>query len=250
MRKIIKIDADKCNGCGLCVPACHEGAIGMRDGAAVLLRDDYCDGLGDCLPVCPTGAITFETREALPYNEAEVMKNLEEAKNPEQTKAAKQAGTPDLPCGCPGTQSKSIVRGGDNYPQQGSGPIRTLLSQLRQWPIQIKLVPTSAPYFQGADLLVAADCAAYAHGNFHEMFIKGRITLIGCPKLDTGDYSEKLTAIIKSNDIKSLTVARMHVPCCGGLETAAKTALADSGKSLPLQVMVISTDGDIVGFGG
>lgn len=228
-RQIIKIDEDKCNGCGLCVNACHEGALGLVDGKAKLLRDDYCDGLGNCLPACPTEAITFEEREALAFDEAAVKKNQQ---TPEK-----------LPCGCPGTQSRTIAHHTsehDDVPAVDSG------SKLQQWPVQIKLVPPNAPYFNHANLLVAADCTAFAYGNFHNKFIKNHITLIGCPKLDEGDYSEKLTAILKMNEIKSVTVVRMEVPCCGGIEHAVKTALRDSGKLIPWQVVVISTDGRIL----
>ena len=230
IRKIIKIDEEKCNGCGACAAACHEGAIEMIDGKAKLTREDYCDGLGDCLPACPTNAITFEEREAPAYNEAAVL-------------AAKEtkASTP-LPCGCPGTQSKAINR--DNCDcSTASAPVN---SQLRQWPVQIKLVPVNAPYFDGANLLVAADCTAYAYGNFHNEFIRNRITLIGCPKLDEGDYTDKLTAIIKNNDIKSVTVVRMEVPCCGGIENAVKRALMASGKFIPWRVVTVTTDGRLV----
>lgn len=225
IRRIIKIDEEKCNGCGLCAAACHEGAIGMVKGKAQLLRDDYCDGLGDCLPACPTGAISFEEREAASYDEAAVAK----AKQKEAV----------LPCGCPGTQSRAISRN-----TEATAPVNTI-SRLSQWPVQIKLVPVNAPYFNGAHLLIAADCTAYAYGNFHEEFIKGRITLIGCPKLDEGDYAEKLTRIISDNDIKSVTIVRMEVPCCGGIEKAAKTALQKSGKFIPWRVATISTDGQL-----
>ncbi len=221
IRKIIKIDEDKCNGCGLCVTACHEGAIGMADGKARLLRDDYCDGLGDCLPVCPTNAISFEEREADAY-----------VKPPET-----------LPCGCPGTHSRPIVREAAKE-EVTERTVRTK-SQLNQWPVQIKLVPVNAPYLGGAHLLVAADCAAYAYGSFHADYMKNRVTLIGCPKLDEGDYSDKLTAILSNNDIKSVTVARMEVPCCGGIENAVKNALKQSGKLIPWQVVTITTDGEI-----
>lgn len=196
VRKIIKIDENKCNGCGACAAACHEGAIEMIDGKAVLTREDYCDGLGDCLPECPTGAITFEEREAPAYDEAAVL-------------AAKQ-------------------------------------KKLIQWPCQMKLVPVNAPYFNGAKLLIAADCTAYAYANIHEEFMKGKVTLIGCPKLDSVDYSEKLTEIIRNNDIKSVTILRMEVPCCGGLEVAAKRALQESGKFIPWQKITISIDGKIL----
>jgi ferredoxin len=239
VRKIITIDEDLCNGCGLCANACHEGAIGIIDGKAKLLRDDYCDGLGNCLPACPTGAISFVEREALEYNEGEVKKNMEN-KKANENKAAEP-----LACGCPGTQSRSLVR--DNA---GTKPKLVQMteqeSELRQWPVQIKLAPIRAPYFDGAKLLIAADCTAYAYANFHRDFIKNKITLIGCPKLDEGDYSEKLTAIIKNNDIKSVTIVRMEVPCCGGLEYAAKQAIMNSGKMIPWQVAVVSTDGQIL----
>ena len=208
IRKIIQIDEEKCNGCGACAAACHEGAIGMVDGKAKLLRDDYCDGLGDCLPACPTGAITFTEREAAAYDEAAVLAS-------KQQQMRKEGAT--LPCGCPGTQSKRIEHGGSGG---GAAPVLEQHSRLSQWPVQIKLVPVNAPYFDGAKLLVAADCSAYAYAGFHEKFIKGHITLIGCPKLDAVDYTEKLTEIIRQNDIKSVAVVRMEVPCCGGLEQA------------------------------
>lgn len=226
-RKIIKINEEKCNGCGACAAACHEGAIQIIDGKARLTREDYCDGLGDCLPACPTNAISFEEREAPAYNE-------------EAVKAAKAAKSHNpLPCGCPGTQSKPIRR--DTSPTLTAEPG----SQLSQWPVQIKLVPVNAPYFAGARLLIAADCTAFAYGNFHDRFIRNHITLIGCPKLDEGDYTDKLTQIISNNDIKSVTVVRMEVPCCGGLENAAKNALKASGKFIPWSVVTISTDGKI-----
>lgn len=199
IRKIIQIDTEKCNGCGLCAKACHEGAIGMVDGKAKLLRDDYCDGLGDCLPACPVNAISFTVREAAAYDEAAVLA------------------------------------------KKGKGP------QLQQWPVQIRLVPVEAPFFQGADLLVAADCTAYAYAEFHKEFIRGRVTLVGCPKLDSVDYAEKLTEILRNNEIRSVTVVRMEVPCCGGMENAVKRALQASGKLLPWQVVTISTDGKILG---
>lgn len=235
-RRIIEIDENKCNGCGACAVACHEGAIAMVDGKARLMRDDYCDGLGDCLPTCPTGAITFVEREAAAYDEQAVMEN-------KQRKMRKEGMT--LPCGCPGSQSRALdreaVRGAD---RQEEGPAAD--SQLRQWPVQIKLAPVSAPYFQGADLLVAADCTAYAYGAFHRDFIRGRITLVGCPKLDGVDYGEKLTEILTRNEIRSVTVVRMEVPCCGGIEQAVKTALRRSGKRIPWQVVTISTEGRIL----
>lgn len=229
IRKIIKIDEEKCNGCGACASACHEGAIEMVNGKAKLTREDYCDGLGDCLPACPTGAITFEEREAPGYNEAAVLK----------AKMQKQGMT--LPCGCPGTQSKVIKR---EVPVQVKAT--ALTSQLSQWPCQIKLVPVNAPYFEDANLLIAADCTAYAYGNFHNEFIRNHITLIGCPKLDEGDYTEKLTQIISNNNIKSVKVVRMEVPCCGGIENAVKRALQNSGKFIPWQVVTVSTDGKIL----
>ena len=232
VRKIIKIDESKCDGCGLCVSACHEGAIGMVDGKAKLLRDDYCDGLGSCLPVCPAEAITFEEREAAEYDEAAVKANVEN----------KQTDT--LACGCPGTHSKTIERGVCH--EQGSPQAVSVQTHLSQWPIQIKLVPVNAPYFNNANLLVTADCAAYAYGNFHAEYMKNRITIIGCPKLDDGDYSEKLTAILKQNSIKSVTVARMEVPCCGGIENSVKTALQNCGKMIPWQVVTFSTAGSVL----
>lgn len=228
-RKIIRIDEVKCNGCGACAAACHEGAIEMIDGKARLTREDYCDGLGDCLPACPTGAITFEEREAPAYDEAAVL----------QAKADKARTHPPLPCGCPGTQSKAIHR----EPICHTVPTAPITSQLSQWPVQIKLVPIHAPYFDGAHLLVAADCTAYAYGNFHNELIRNRVTLIGCPKLDGVDYAEKLIHIIAENDIQSVTVVRMEVPCCGGLEQAVKRALQASGKFIPWRVVTVATDG-------
>ena len=228
IRKIIEINEDKCNGCGACAAACHEGAIGMIDGKAKLLRDDYCDGLGDCLPTCPTGAISFVEREAAAYDEAAVL-------------AAKEKKDRSLPCGCPGSAAKSIKR-----PETDSAPTAPQESQLRQWPVQIKLAPVNAPWFNGAKLLVAADCTAYAYAGFHQDFIRGHITLVGCPKLDAVDYSDKLTEIIKNNDVQSVTVVRMEVPCCGGIETAVKTALQNSGKLIPWNVVTITTDGNIL----
>ena len=233
IRKIIQIDVEKCNGCSLCAEACHEGAIGMIDGKAVLLRDDYCDGLGDCLPVCPTNAISFVEREALEYNEAEVKRNMEK----------KQAE--ELACGCPGTNAKAIVRNPSPAPE-ATRLNQATVSQLNQWPVQIKLVPTNAAYFGGAKLLIAADCTAYAYANFHEEFIRGKIALIGCPKLDEGDYAEKLTEIFRQNSIKNVTVVRMEVPCCGGIESAVMRALQNSGKMIQWQVVTITTDGRIL----
>ena len=229
IRKIIKIDEEKCNGCGACAAACHEGAIEMVNGKAKLTREDYCDGLGDCLPACPVDAISFEEREAPAYDEAAVL-------------ASKAEKNPPLPCGCPGMQSKAIKRENTACPTSAA----PTSSQLSQWPVQIKLVPVNAPYFKGANLLIAADCTAYAYGNFHNEFIRNRVTLIGCPKLDEGDYAEKLTAIIGNNDIKSVTVVRMEVPCCGGIENAVKRALMASGKFLPWRVVTVTTDGQLI----
>ncbi|MCL1912812.1 MAG: 4Fe-4S binding protein [Eubacteriaceae bacterium] len=232
VRKILKIDDAKCNGCGLCISVCHEGAISLIDGKAKLLRDDYCDGLGNCLPVCPTGAITFEEREAAEYDEAAVMANI----------ASKQ--TDMLACSCPGTHPKTIER--ENCCESVQPQTASAQTNLNQWPVQIKLVPMDAPYFNNANLLVAADCAAYAYSNFHAEYMKNRITVIGCPKLDDEDYSEKLTELLKQNSIKSVTVARMEVPCCGGIESAVKIALQNCGKMIPWQVVTISTDGKII----
>lgn len=233
IRKIIRIDRDKCNGCGLCAKACHEGAIGMADGKAVLLRDDYCDGLGDCLPVCPTAAITFEEREAAAYDEAAV-----------QQRMAEKAGGKPHPAsgGCPGSMARQLQTK-DNAEE---GTALHQASRLKQWPVQIKLAPVKAPYFEGADLLIAADCSAYAYGAFHEEFLKGRVVLIGCPKLDMTDYAEKLEEILRNNHIRSLTLVRMEVPCCGGLEQAAKTVLQKSGKNIPLEVVTLSISGEIL----
>lgn len=223
IRRIITIDKDRCNGCGLCAKACHEGAIGMVEGKAALLREDYCDGLGDCLPACPTGAITFEEREAPAYNEAAVL-------------AAKKAKEAPLSCGCPGSACQSVTPAVSEVP-----------GQLRNFPVQIKLAPVQAPWYDGAHLLIAADCTAYAYGDFHRRFIQGKITLIGCPKLDSVDYSEKLAAIFSENNIQSVTVVRMQVPCCGGLPFAVKNAMAQSGKDIPLQVVTVTADGRILG---
>ena len=233
-RRIIEIDENKCNGCGACAAACHEDAIAMVDGKAQLMRDDYCDGLGDCLPTCPTGAITFVEREAAAYDEKAVTEN-------KQRKMREQGMT--LPCGCPGSRSRNIQR--QDAPAVET-PQAQQTSRLSQWPVQIKLVPVNAPYLDGARLLIAADCTAYAYAAFHERFIKGHITLVGCPKLDSVDYSEKLTEIIRENNIKSVTVVRMEVPCCGGLELAAKKALQQSGKFIPWQVVTVTVDGRLV----
>lgn len=238
-RRIIEIDREKCNGCGACAKACHEGAISMVDGKAKLMRDDYCDGLGDCLPTCPTGAIAFVEREAVAYDEKAVMENK---RRKMQEKMQKEGMS--LPCGCPGSQARSIKHTEDA--NDGAVFRSAPISRLAQWPVQIKLVPVRAPYFDGAKLLIAADCTAYAYAAFHERFIKGHITLVGCPKLDNVDYSEKLTEIIRNNDIQSVTVVRMEVPCCGGLEHAAKMALQNSGKFIPWQVVTVSTDGRLL----
>ena len=234
VRRIIEIDRDKCNGCGACAEACHEGAIAMVDGKARLMRDDYCDGLGDCLPACPTGAITFVEREAAAYDEQAVMEN-------KQRKMRKEGMT--LPCGCPGSQSRNIQR--QDAPAVET-PQAQQTSRLSQWPVQIKLVPVNAPYFDGARLLIAADCTAYACGSFHADFIRGRVTLIGCPKLDRADYAEKLTAILTENDVRSVTLTRMEVPCCGGLEYAARQAVAASGKDIPMRVVTFTAEGKIL----
>lgn len=234
IRQVIQIDEDKCTGCGICADACHEGAIEIVDGKAKLMRDDYCDGLGDCLPTCPTGAISFVQREAAAYDEEAVRKHMEQ-RNQGHTCPGAQMHTM-----CPGSRMQSIE-------PAGVGSIHVdVTSQLRNWPVQIQLVPVHAPYFQGAKLLIAADCTAYAYANFHEEFVKGKITLIGCPKLDPVDYSEKLTEIIRLNDIKSVTIVRMEVPCCGGLEHAAMIALQNSGKMIPWQVKTISIEGEIL----
>lgn len=220
IRKIITINEEKCNGCGLCAEACHEGAIGMVNGKAKLLRDDYCDGLGDCLPACPTSAITFEEREAADYDEAAV----------EAHKARRAA-------------AKFKAKGSRAAGASGASEAAPIESQLANWPVQIKLAPIQAPYFEDADLLIAADCSAYAYGNFHKDFIEGKITLMGCPKLDMVDYSEKLTELFASNTIRSITLTRMEVPCCGGLEYAVKQAIAASGKDIPLKVVTIGING-------
>jgi NAD-dependent dihydropyrimidine dehydrogenase PreA subunit len=257
IRTIINIEKEKCNGCGLCVSACHEGAIAMIDGKAELVRDDYCDGLGNCLPACPTGAITFVEREAAAFDEAAVAENMKKM----QAQAAHQnhpQHKPEVPfAGCPGSMSRMLKKeteaGSAAAPTASHGSAAAeaiapaqLESQLQQWPVQIKLVPVNAPYFDGANLLIAADCAAYAYANFHNQFMKNKITIIGCPKLDEGDYSEKLTAILANNNIKSLTVVRMEVPCCGGIQNAAVTALRNSGKMIPWQVVTLTTNGEIL----
>ncbi len=228
VRRIIQIDEEACNGCGACASACHEGAIKMIGGKAKLIRDDYCDGLGDCLPACPVGAITFVEREAAAYDEAAVL-------------AAKDKGS-CAPGGCPGSAPRTLQR--EASPRE---PIAYIpQSQLRTWPVQIKLAPMQASWMDGAKLLIAADCTAYAYANFHQEFIRDHVTLVGCPKLDAIDYSMKLTHILKNNDIRSVTVVRMEVPCCGGIEFAVKKALQNSGKLIPWSVVTVSTDGKIV----
>ena len=238
VRKIIEIDRDKCNGCGACASACHEGAIGMVEGKARLLREDYCDGLGDCLPACPTGAITFVEREAAAYDQAAVQAAQAAQREGRPAPAAHAHGA-----GCPGARAMELRPRPEAGPApEGPAPA----SQLRQWPVQIKLVPTQAPYYQGSRLLIAADCTAYAYAAFHRQFIRGHITLVGCPKLDGVDYAEKLGEILRRNDIKSVHIVRMEVPCCGGLEQAVRQALQSSGKLIPWQVTVISTDGRVL----
>ncbi len=274
IRKIIHIDEEKCNGCGACANACHEGAIGMVNGKARLLRDDYCDGFGDCLPACPTGAITFTVREAAAYDEAAVSaaQAREAAAVAAGESRATEGGThtpgvtaggsaratapaettaPNRHGGCPGQRMRRLGGGTEDaantaYNTAVPGFSGASPSRLGQWPCQIKLVPTNAPYFAGAKLLIAADCTAYAYARMHEDFMRGKITLIGCPKLDAVDYTEKLTEILRDNDVASLTVIRMEVPCCGGLEAAAKAALRASGKFIPWQVVTVSVDGHLI----
>lgn len=291
VRRVIHIDQEKCNGCGICANACHEGAIGIVDGKAQLLRDDYCDGLGDCLPTCPTGAITFVEREAAAYDEAAVKAHMERRKQEQAAtqssdthssavqEASASTGCPgsrarqivheETPAftGCPGSRARQIVHeetpaftgcpgsrsqqidhaeeAAEAAQNETAAPC-SMQSQLTNWPVQIKLAPVRAPYFNHARLLIAADCTAYAYANFHQEFLKGKVALIGCPKLDDVDYSEKLTEIIRSNDIQSVTIVRMEVPCCGGLQHAAMTALQNSGKFIPWQVVTISIDGKIL----
>lgn len=237
-RKIITINEEKCNGCGLCVNACHEGALQLINGKATLVSESYCDGLGDCLPECPTNAITIEEREALAYDEEAVKELMAARYNPMPDKLA---------CGCPSTQARAIDRNDTDTPAPApAAGHNTPVSQLRQWPCQIKLVPVNAPYFDHAHLLVAADCTAFAYGNFHNDFMRNKITIIGCPKLDDIDYTDKLTEILKAHEIKSVTVLRMEVPCCSGIANAVKQALVNSGKMIPWSIVTISTDGSIV----
>lgn len=224
-RRVIEIDQEACNGCGLCVDACAEGAIGLINGKARLLRDDYCDGLGNCLPACPKDAIHFKIREAADFDEIAVKRHmLQRSAHLQHAAAAEPPAPREKPQRRPGT-----------------APV----SMLQQWPVQLQLVSAGAPYFDGADLLVAADCTAYAHGSFHDDFMDGKVTVIGCPKLDDAHYADKLTEIFKKHDIKSVTVTRMEVPCCGGIEYAVSQAIEASGKHIPLEVVTISTNGDI-----
>ena len=236
IRQIIHIDEEKCNGCGLCAQACHEGAIDMVDGKAKLVRENFCDGFGDCLPQCPTGAIRFEQREAPAYDEAAV-------KESQRKKAAEKLTQVHRPLsGCPGSAAMGLQHGEEAQPAAAVKPV----SRLKQWPVQLKLLPAKAPFYDGAGLLIAADCTAYAYAGMHEDFMRGKVTVIGCPKLDGVDYTEKLSQIISSNDIKSVTILRMDVPCCGGLQRAAENALKASGKFIPWQVVTISKDGRIL----
>ena len=281
IRTIIKIDEDRCDGCGMCVIACHESAIAIIDGKARLIRDDFCDGLGNCLPACPTGAISFEEREAAAFDEAAVLANIQGRQHEHEACGCPSADAKSIEhkhvdeheaCGCPGADAKSIEcgdsrgsrgtgdggssrggrgtgDGGDSGDSRGEASTQqqaVVETHLNQWPTQMKLVPPNAPFFYNADLLIAADCAAYVYGDFHHDYMKDRITLIGCPKLDDVDYSEKLTAILKMNTIKSITVVRIEVPCCGGIEGAVRTALRNCGKSIPLQAVTISVEGKVL----
>ena len=241
-RKIVNINEEKCNGCGLCIEACHEGALKLIDGKAKLTSESYCDGLGDCLPECPTGAIKIEEREAEPFDEEAVKKHIENKGD---------SSSVEIPTGCPGTMARKIKSENNKSEQSTQNTVKNnenseMKSELQQWPCQIKLVPVNAPYFDQANLLIAADCTAFSYANIHNEFMKNNITLIGCPKLDDVDYSEKLTEILKRNEIKNLTVMRMEVPCCGGIVNAVKKALKNSGKMIPWQVITISTDGNVI----
>ena len=247
VRRVIEIDRDRCNGCGACAKACQEGAIGMVDGKAVLLRDDYCDGLGNCLPHCPTNAITFVEREAAAFDEkavaaAQLAKKAEALiSSAPVTRSGCSGSMPMQMGGCPGSQAAELAQ-----KETDASLTSAAVSRLGQWPIQIKLLPVQAPFYQGARLLIAADCTAFSRGDFHERFMKGRITMIGCPKLDEGDYAEKLTEILRNNEIREVTIVRMEVPCCGGLQRAVETALRECGKFLPWQVVTLSRDGQIL----
>ena len=242
VRRIVEINEELCNGCGACASACHEGAIAMVDGKAKLLRDDYCDGLGDCLPNCPVGAISFIEREAAAYDEAAVKARMEERKKAEHNHSHSHAHGHEGHV-CPGGAAKTFHRA--EHESSTSVAPQKAESRLAQWPVQIKLVPIHAPYFDGANLLISADCAAYAYASFHEDYMKNHVTLMGCPKLDDVDYSEKLTEILKNNNIKSVKIVRMEVPCCGGIEHAAVTALKNSGKMIPWQVVTLTCDGRV-----
>lgn len=275
IRKIIHIDEEKCNGCGLCARACHEGAIDIVDGKAKLMRENFCDGFGDCLPNCPMGAITFEEREAPEYDAAAVARAKKSASGsqPSGGHVHPERSASEAPfAGCPGSRMRSFMRPSAQAPEQGAAERKHFhrpnpnkaaagearneeaapayyakpQSQLQQWPVQIRLLPAEAPFYNGAKLLIAADCTAYAYANMHEDFIKGHVTLVGCPKLDPVDYTEKLTEIIAKNDVKSVTIVRMEVPCCGGLQRAAENALRASGKFLPWRVVTISCEGEII----
>ncbi len=249
-RKIIEIDGAKCNGCGACVTACHEGAIALVDGKAKLMRDDYCDGFGDCLPTCPTGAITFTTREAAAYDEKAVEENKRRKAADRAASSPHAEASPVRPPagGCPGARFRNMAARPASVPAPAPSPsgTGTVASELRQWPVQLKLVPVTAPIFKGAKLLIAADCSAYAYANFHRDFIRDHVVVVGCPKLDATDYSEKLTEILRSNDIASVHIVRMEVPCCGGLALAAQRALQRSGKMIPWRVTILSVDGQVV----
>lgn len=236
-RKIVKIDESKCNGCGLCITACHEGALQLVDGKARLISDSYCDGLGACLPDCPVGAISIEEREAAAFNEVAVQNKMQAAHHSQDAPSV---------FSCPGSQARTIIKQTDVTPTPISSTENVQKSLLAQWPCQIQLVPVNAPYFDKAHLLIAADCTAYAYANIHQEFMRNKITLIGCPKLDDVDYTEKLTAILEAHEIKSITVLRMEVPCCGGLAYAVKQSLINSGKMIPWQIVTISTDGHVI----